>query len=328
MNEKIYKIESGSYTFSFQIENEYAVITGYEGVGSRMLVPDKVVVGEQSYPVEVIGKKALLANKGLREVSLPGTIRKFDDWAMAQCEYMQTVIIREKTISDADIISNEQIECNDNTNETSAKYKEIQFGKGVFDYCLKIQDICLGYEKSDDQSALLGAVIHRMPAEYLLKDKDLGRLEWYQKWDQCLSTFLNEPDEDGYTDMVLCGEEDIFYQEPDFAMNKRKKKCALCMLRLMHKTSIGESVHKKFMDYLLTHVKGCKSEEAWEVTLDEFGENVAYYELLCEIGGVTKDNIDAMLSDMGERFAEAKAFLLNYKQTKFGNDDAFSIFNL
>lgn len=304
-----YAVESGSYKLKYILENEEVIITGFEGAGSRMLVPDKVLVGEKEYVVMGLGKKAILANKGLREISLPGTVTKIDDWAMAQCENMQIVILR----GDGEI-----------KNYASQLY----FGRGVFDHCNKIQNICLGYEQVDAQSALLGAIIHRMPAEYLLKDKDLGTPAWYAKWDQCLSTFLNEPDLDGYTDMVLCGEEDIFYQEPDFAMNKRKKKSALCLLRLYNGIHIAEDMKKKFQDYLLAHTKGCRSEEAWETLLEEFGENVSYIKLFADLGCITKENIDAMLLDMGERFAESKAYLLNYKQTAFGSADVFSMFDL
>lgn len=305
MKNEEYRIESGSYQFLFRIEEAGAVITGYEGLGSRMWVPDEVSLGERSYPFVKIEKKALLANKSLREISMPGSIASLEDWALAQCENMQTVIFR------------------------SRGSLERSFGRGVFDRCNHIQNICIGSDQVDDLSALLGAVIHKMPAQYLLRDEELGKPSWYQKWDQCLLNFLKEPDVDGYTDMVLCGEEDIFYQEPDFAVNKRKRKCALSMLRLLHPTNLEESVHNIFMDYLLEHTKGCKSEEAWQVILEEYGEQVAYYELLASIGGITKENIDAMLADMGERFAEAKAYMLSYKQSHYGDtEDAFSIFEL
>ena len=84
----------------------------------------------------------------------------------------------------------------------------------------------------------------------------------------------------------------------------------------------------KFCAYLLSHTKGCPTEEAWEVLLSEFGEMVEYYKLFARLGGIHQDNIDDMLTDMGERFAEAKAFLLNYKQENFGGGDFFSQFQL
>ena len=68
-------------------------------------------------------------------------------------------------------------------------------------------------------------------------------------------------------------------------MNKRKKKSALCLLRLFHSCHMEDSLHKKFMDYLLGHTKGSNSEEAWEVLLEEYGENVAYFKLFAELGG-------------------------------------------
>ena len=313
-----YSVESAAYRLQYEIEEGYAVITGYEGVGSRMFVPEEVMAGGKSYPVRRLGKKAILANKGLREISLPGSVNYFDDWCMAQCENMQRVILREgikanpQCESTQKVISQECFAANpvgeDGKTESSAEdagSKLLYFGRGVFDKCNKIQDILLGYEKPDDLSTLLGSVINRMPAEYLLRDEELGQAVWFEKWDQCLSTFLNEPDLDGYTDMVLCGEEDIFYKEPDFAINKRK-----------------------FRDYLLQHTKGCDSEEAWQVLLEEFGESVAYFKLFADLGCITKDNIEGMITDMGQQYAESKAFLLNYKQTSLKQSDIFSMFDL
>ena len=354
-----YSVESAAYRLQYEIEEGYAVITGFEGVGSRMFVPDMVPAGGQVYPVRRLGKKAILANKGLREISLPGSVNYFDDWCMAQCENMQKVILRESMETEPECKSAQKNSLQESM-ETEPECKSVQknslqetmdvnvrngnmqkadshngfgaeqlyFGKGVFDKCNKLQDICLGYERPDDLSALLGSVIYRMPAEYLLRDKELGQAGWFEKWDQCLSVFLNEPDLDGYTDMVLCGEEDIFYKEPDFAIHKRKKKASLCLLRLMHDSNLKESLRQKFQDYLLQHTKGCTGDEAWQVLLDEYGESVSYFKLFADLGCVTKDNIEGMLSDMGQQYAESKAFLLNYKQTRLKQSDVFSMFDL
>lgn len=313
MEEKILRLESGSYTLEIcaHMETQTASVLAYEGGGSRLFIPDAVTVGEKRYPVTAIEKKAFLSNKGLREVSLPVTVTHIGDWAFAQCENLLYFVIRGQEGSTPAGIA-----------------QELCFGRGVFDSCHRMENICLGYEEKEDLSALLAAIIYRMPAEYLLKDKDLGTCAWYAKWDQCLSTFLNEPDEDGYTDLVLCGEEDIFYNEPDFAMNKRRKKAALCLLRMRYDKGITEEMKSKFCAYLLSHTKGCPTEEAWEVLLSEFGEMVEYYKLFARLGGIHQDNIDDMLTDMGERFAEAKAFLLNYKQENFSGGDFFSQFQL
>lgn len=307
----IYRLQQGGYEIICEGDGSKAEVTGFEGVGSRMYIPD-FADSEKTVPITSVGRKAVLANKGLREVSLPGSVESLGDWAFAQCENMENFIIRAAV------------------ENTESSIANIVFGKGVFDNCHKIKNICVGYEEPDALSYLLGTIIYKMPAEYLLKDNSIGSSEWFAMWDQCLSTFLNEPDIDGYTDMVLCGEEDIFYQEPDFAMNKRKKKAALCMLRLMHDASLSDDMRNKYTDYVLSHVKGAPSEEAWEVLLEEYGDEVDYFRLLADIGGITSDNIDGMLLDMGQYHAEAKAYLLHYKQENMssGGGSVFDEFEL
>lgn len=296
-------ITTGAYRLSVKLENESAIITGYEGTGGRLIVPGFIEADGEQRAITHIAPKAFFANKELQQVFLPPSIVGIGDWAFSCCENL-----REFTLMNMDSSS--------------------VFGRGVFDNCHRIENIMIGYEEKDDLSALMAAIIEKMPAEYLLRDEDIGNTNWFVKWDQCLSTFLNEPDVDGYTDLVLCGEEDIFYNEPDFAMNKRRKKSSLCMLRLLFPASINEDNKKKYTDYILAHNKGCDTEEAWEEILSSHGEDTSYYKLLFDIGGITMDNIDDMLEDMGEYHAEAKAYMLSIKQDNFLSTDFFDEFEL
>ena len=291
-------IEISGYELEFTGADDGVTLSGAKGNGSRLAVLDKV--GDM--PVTCIGKKAFLADKSLKEISLPETVSLVDDWAFAGCENLRTFIKRGSA--------------------------NISFGSRVFDKCTRVENICLGYEEPDDLSHLMGTVIHRMPAEYLLKDTDIGSRGWYEKWDMCLGTFINEPDEDGYTDLVLCGEEDIFYNEPDFAENKRKKKASLCLTRLMHPENLGPDFKSKYVSYLMEHTKGSKTEEGWLVLLDEYGEQTDYFKLFYDTGCINRDNIDSMLADMGGIHAEAKAYMLSLKREKFSEEDIFGQFKL
>ena len=77
-----------------------------------------------------------------------------------------------------------------------------------------------------------------------------------------------------------------------------------------------------------THTKGSETEEAWEVIVLEHGEDMACYQLLADIGGIHADNIDAMVQDLDAAHAEAKAFLIRYKQEHFAVNDIFGQFSL
>ena len=65
-------------------------------------------------------------------------------------------------------------------------------------------------------------------------------------------------------------------------------------------------------------------DETWQVILKEHGEEQAYYKLFTELGCVTKDNFDALLTDVGEDCPELRAYLMRYKEEKLGYQDFFA----
>ena len=102
----------------------------------------------------------------------------------------------------------------------------------------------------------------------------------------------------------------------------------LAMLRLFHDYGLTEALRQELVHYLLAHVKGCESEETWRVILEEHGDEKPYYELLTELGGVDRENFQAMMEDMGERHAEMKAYLMRYHDRLRKKEDAFAQFEL
>lgn len=288
-------------------------ITGYRGHSSSLTVPEWIEVNDEKLPVTVIGKKAFLGNHNLRRIVLYEKIKQLEDWAFAHCRLLTAVILCEK-------------DCEDGAELKKLRVPEL--GKGVFDDCPKLKNICLGKDERNCLSALLAAASYGLNADYLLRDSELGSEAWFEKWDQTLLAFLKEDDEEGYTNLVLCGEEDIKRTVPDFISDKRKKKAGLCLLRLLNDVYLASANQESMTDYLLEHRKGSASDEAWQVLLSEFGDEIPYYQLFADIGGVTGENIEDMLLDMGENHAEAKAFLMEYRQKKFGVQDLFSAFEL
>ena len=123
--------------------------------------------------------------------------------------------------------------------------------------------------------------------------------------------------------MILCGEEDYGSSLEEFVKNKRKGKVRLAFLRLMNPIGLAEETEGKLKEYLTAHTKGCGSEESWEVLLGEHGHEQEYFEIFADIGGVTEDNFDAILSDMPGEYAEMKPFLIRYKSEKMGEKDFF-----
>ncbi len=276
---------------------EGITIIGAKNVGSNLAIPEKI----DGFNVIAIGKKAFLGNRLLRQVTIPSSVNEIQDYAFAQCTNLKTIIILNA---------------------------DVKLGNGVFTECNTITDICMGYDKTDDVSALLGTLIYRLKAAHILSDDTWGSEAWFEKWDLELLAYLRQNDEEGYTDLVLCGEEDIQYSLEEFICNKRKNKSALCLIRLMHNSMLSEKNEQVFKAYILEHIKGCPTDEAWQALLSEFPEDLEYFRLFADIGGVKADNLDAMLIDMGEVSTETKVFLMNYKQEKFGGADAFDMFAL
>lgn len=279
-------------------------ILGCKGHTSVINIPAEMMVNGEQKTVKYICKKAFLGKQSLRRIELPRTIEQVEDFAFAQCTKLSTVVL----------------------------WKDIKngmsvFGRKVFEDCTALLDICVGTSEKDSLSALLAAIPVRLYDEHLMSDTNLGDKNWYQKWDNKLISFILQDDEDGYTDLALCGEEDIKSDIPEYKRDKRMQKAALCLLRLKNDYMLSDSNREKFTEYILNHTKGQKSDEAFKVILRDFGEDISYYKLLNELGGVKTEYIDEMIKDMGEHFTEAKAYLIGLKQENM-KEDFFSAFVL
>lgn len=291
------------YKLACEIGENGIVITGIRGNGSNLVIPEEITYQEKNLPVCEIAKKAALACRTLREVWIPESVSCIGDWAFAQCPQLTHVSVP----------------------------KGVSFGVGVFEDCPCLLQICVERDTEEfslDLSILLAMCVTKLPSEDLLQDWDIGSLHWYQKWDQRLVTFLNEEDQEGYQHMVLCGEEDIRKDVPEYILDKQMQKSSLCMIRLLYKEGLEETTKNILKQYVLAHIKGCESEASWKVMIEKFSDRMVFFDLFADIGGITKDNVDAMIDDLKEQQAEAKAYLIRYKQEHFGKEDVFAGFEL
>ena len=131
--------------------------------------------------------------------------------------------------------------------------------------------------------------------------------------------------------MLLCGEEDYGSKENNldyYTEQRRRDKVRLAMLRLMHDYGLEDSVRAKLESYLLAHIKGQQTEETWRVVLEEYGDELKYYQFLTKLGGVNADNFQPMMDDMGESHTEMKAYLMKYHSEQLRQEDAFAAFEL
>lgn len=295
--------EHGSIQYGLTGEN--AAVLGYRGKDMEVVIPESV----EGYRVAQIGKKAFLSNKTLRQITLPESVVRIDDWAFAHCTNLTKVIL---------------------------PYHRMEIGQGIFKDCFRLEQIVdEGADESESRTAdiawLLAATMSRLDAFYLFDFENAGTREWLRQWDSRMESLMSKADSEGFSKMLLCGEEDYGSRENnrDYYMEQRRReKVRLAMLRLMHDYGLKQPVRAELEAYLLAHIKGQPTEETWKVVLEEYGDDLRYYQFLTGLGGVNEDNFQAIMEDLGETHTEMKAYLMKYHSEQHKEEDAFRAFEL
>lgn len=289
----------------YEISESGVKITGHRGKDVEVTVPEMI----DACPVTSIGKKAFLSNKMIRQIALPGSVVQIEDWAFACCNKLGKILV---------------------------PYHAMEIGQGIFKDCPALEQIVDGSrEEQDDKtvdiSYLLAAVMSRLDAFYLFDFENTGTAEWIAQWDARMQSLMRKEDAEGFSKMLLCGEEDYGSRENDldyYMEQRRRDKVRLAMLRLMHNYALQPPVQEELTRYLLSHIKGEHTEETWKVVLEEHGDDLRYYQFLTKIGGVNADNFQAMMEDMGTAHTEMKAYLMHYYNENRLTEDAFADFEL
>lgn len=286
-------------------------ITDYSGTDAELRIPEKI----EGLPVRALTKKTFLSRKQLRKVILPDTLEEIGDWAFAYCTNLESVWLPKKEVKLGSRI-----------------FMECPHVRRIYIYKLgtAIEEMTSESRRSEDgqKAELLAAATLMLDAEYLMNLAEAGSEEWIRKWDARMDDVLKLEDADGYTKMILCGEEDYGSNIDDFIKNKRKSKVRLAFLRLMNPIGLSPEKEELLKEYLVSHTKGCESEESWEVLLKEYGHEQEYFQLFADVGCVNEENFDAILTDMSGEYAEMKAFLIRYKAEKMEGADFFDALSL
>lgn len=304
MNEKEYEYNADGYCLKYRIEPEGICISGCQGNATAVSVPEQI----EGKAVTAIDRKAFLSRKNLRRVCLPAGLRSLGDWAFAYCGSLEHITI--------------PAGCS-------------HMGKSLFLDCGKLESvagICRDGGGGETRAAwtlesgrLLAAAVTRLEAYYLLEPAMVGSREWLGKWDARLEAVMRAEDQEGYSKQVLCGEED--YGSTDlnaFLQAKRQKKVRLAMLRLLCDEGLSQGMQKYLEEYLVSHTKGCESEESWQVVLEEGESRPDYIQLFLKLGCAAGDNIEAMVGEMREDQPQLRAAFLRYRQERLGNGDFFA----
>lgn len=289
----IWRTDTAGATYYYTISERGVTITGYEGKKLELYVPGEI----EGKPVRAIAKKTFFNTAGLYRIYLPDTIEEIGDWAFAHCRDLEEVYIPRK---------------------------EYTLGKAMFMECNNLKRICL--DDARGFGSLLAAVGGILDAGYLFQTTKVDDEEWLALWDARMLTILHEDDMEGYTKLLLCGEEDYGSKENNldfFLREKRKRKVRLAFLRLLYDKKLADANKEELRNYLKEHTKGCDSEETWLVLKEEHGEDMAYIHLFLDLGCLYLDNYDAALKDLGEEHPQMKAIFMRYKDETLGGSDFF-----
>lgn len=274
-----------------------ATILGFTGNTGRLTVPGQIA----GLPVTGIGKKAFFDCRYLQVLRLPDTLTKIDNWAFAHCPRLERVELFRGQIS---------------------------LGKDLFIGSDRLWEVCLLSEETDIGELLAAAAI-KMDTSLLFTVEEAGTPEWLQKWDARMLVILRSDDNEGYEKQVLAGEED--YERTDqvrYRNLRRREKVRLAFIRLLHPVGLSQAIRTELEGYLRAHTRGCRTEETWEVLLEEAAEREPWYRLFVGLGCVTRENFDAILTDIGEAHTEMKAYLMRYQQEQLGMQDFFDSLSL
>lgn len=296
--EKEWEIAGGRLVY--YVNKEEITLVSCKTYSSRVTIPQEI----ENLPVTKLGKKAFLSCKSVKELYLPDTLRKIGDWAFAYCSSLESIWFPKENLS---------------------------LGRGIFKECERLSGIYLPDKDSKRQKQigkLLGAVPVKLEADYLFTPKETGEALWLKRFDEKLREFLLRPDEEGYTKMVYCGEEDIVANMDLYLAGRRREKAGLCLLRLINDIGLSSEFGEELSAYLRAHTKGCSSGAAWEVVFGEHGNEPEYYEAFTRAGCLTEENYNEILAQMGGQYPEMKGYLMRYRSQNMDGPDFFDILSL
>lgn len=301
---QIHEIDTESGSLKYTVQESYVILTEYRGRDISLTIPECV----EEKPVTVIGKKAFLGAKSLQKLVLPESLMQIQDWAFAFCSNLELLTLPRK---------------------------KLDIGQGIMKDCPKLRQIIIDGDGSDIErgmgaegiSYLLAAVMNKLEAFYLFDPSAAGSRGWLEQWDARLMSLMEQEDTEGFSKMLLCGEEDYGSKDNNldyYVEQRRRFKVRLAMLRLIYDVGLQPSVRNKLLFYLQSHKKGESSEETWKVVLEEHGDDRRYYQFLLDNDCIIEENFGAVLSDMGEQHTEMKAFLMNEQSMRSKREDAFA----
>ncbi|MDO4188755.1 MAG: leucine-rich repeat protein [Lachnospiraceae bacterium] len=295
--------ENGKIAYAKQADS--IAIIEYSGRDLYVEIPELIY----GLKVTVIKKKAFLSSRFVKEISIPNNIEKIEDYAFARCRNLEKITI---------------------------PYKTLNLGQDILKDCNKLEYIYNGLEKireEDDVAFLLAKTLNELDAFFLFDLENAGSEEWLKHLDATINMRMKRDEMEDFSKMILCGEEEVVCGEdgriedsnPEhYKSNRVKEKIRIAFLRLLHNYKIDKELNDLLNSYLISHAKGCETEETWKVVLEEHGDDKEYYDYLLSINAINSNNLPDILMDMGNRHTEMKSYLMKKSGDSGDYLDAFS----
>ena len=231
---------------------------------------------------ERIDKKEYLNNKRLKKVIIPDSVKEIGDYAFAYCDRLRYAEL----------------------------HGDIVLGREVFKGCEELKEIYVrGTAK--ETAALLSAI--KDDAPYLLTPNEVGSDEWIRKWDARMLDILHTADDDGYSNQIMCGEEDYMSTDLEgYKVRSAKRKIRIIFLRLINDIGLKDDIRDEISRYIK------ENPYTKDVVINEFGDEKEYYELFASLGLINEDNYEEILRDTGDQHTEMKAFFIRFMDEKRG----------
>lgn len=289
--------ENGTLTYT--IEDGKACITGFEGSGPVLDVPE-IVDGAL---VCGIGKKAFFGNRSLQQIILPQSIEWIGDWAFYNCVQLQRI---------------------------SFPRRPMKLGRGLFAKDERLYEITCesGNKQGLFPGRLVALAVTLMDAEYLLDMTQAGCDEWYRQLDNRLLTLLMEPPENVLKDLVYCAEEDMGAKQEAYLEEQERRKAYMALLRLAYPERLDKETEEQLKTYLLDQ-NGLQTKPAWETVKRADGkEQLLFCDIILRINGIREENLSSLLEDLGNAFVELKAYLLKVWEQRGEQETVWEMYML
>lgn len=303
----------------------------------------------ESIDKKTIEKKAVLGNRKIESIFVPYGIRNIGDWAFAHCMRLKEVwlpdtleelgrdIFQDDKMLERVYLYSKRQKASDKS-DFEDEYFVYDEAAGLVTFALKC------FKKSEHINNALLIRGTDFGAESENRINNFEKKSWIYSFDEALSEYINEPDDEGFNPFLAGGEED--YEDPEndpeyYKKNKRIKKCGFILERLKFDENIkkqndcdyskiygfyeGEDESlKHFVEYMKTH-----KEEAVRFIAEKKQESYGYLKIYAGYGFIEEEEIPELLELFtDDEYIESKAYLIKYNEENFGKKDVWDMFKL